>query len=360
MIKSNISYTEEKNNWDNFLLSYNNYHIFQSYSWLNLKSTHKFPDKWKIIFLKIYEDKRIIASCGILKWKIPFLPFSILWAPRGPNILEYYNDEVLRLFYTEITKLAKLNNSVFFICSPYLEKNSEERKILEKNNFNFLDFNFPTITMPTPIMVLNIEDSLEDIFKAMDKDTRYMIRKSEKQNINVRESRDLNELKIFHQWLKNSGRKKGFPVRSYYNLKHIWDILKSNDNIHLFLAEKRGKLLSGSVILNFGKKCWWLYGASIHPLEKNIYPNHLLQFEIIKWAKANNMTIYDLRGAMGYNHPPDSPAYGVYHFKKGFGAQVIHLVGEMGIVFKPKLYNILKYFNSFYLPYMKKMFTKIY
>ena len=53
----------------------------------------------------------------------------------------------------------------------------------------------------------------------------------------------------------------------------------------------------------------------------------LLHWEIIKWAKHNGHTKYDLHG---FPEPSgrDDPLYGVCPFKRGWGGELLRLVGE--------------------------------
>jgi lipid II:glycine glycyltransferase (peptidoglycan interpeptide bridge formation enzyme) len=344
---------EIKKEWDTFLLSCKNYHIFQSYLYLKAKVNYKFPDKWKPILIQIKDEEKVIFSCGILKWKNPFLPFSFLWAPRGPNFLEY-DENILKFFYEKMVEIGKREKAVFFVFSPYIK--NDEWNISDLGIFEEIKLKIPTVAMPEPVLTLSLEEDLDSIFKKMEKDTRYMIRRAEKEGLSFIESKNLDDLKFFHKILKDSGKRKKFPVRKFSYLKNLWLNLFENDNLHLFFSEKDGKILSGAVILNYGQKCWWLYGASLSNVKNNLYPNHFLQWNIIKWAKEKGINFYDLRGAMGYNHPPTSPGYGVYHFKKGFGSQLLFFNGELGIVYKKKIYKVIEFIFKKVITFLKKFF----
>ncbi|MNL20151.1 Lipid II:glycine glycyltransferase [compost metagenome] len=91
----------------------------------------------------------------------------------------------------------------------------------------------------------------------------------------------------------------------------------------------------------YGNKTWYLYGASSNS-HRNLMPNYLLQWEMIKMAIQNGSDIYDLRGVSGVvdeNHPQ----YGLYRFKKGFGAEFTEFIGEVYIPFKPLRYSTYKF-----------------
>jgi len=57
--------------------------------------------------------------------------------------------------------------------------------------------------------------------------------------------------------------------------------------------------------------------------------------------------MYDFRGVSGVvdeNHPQ----YGLYRFKKGFGAEFTEFIGELYIPFKPFTYNLYKISEKLY------------
>ena len=59
-------------------------------------------------------------------------------------------------------------------------------------------------------------------------------------------------------------------------------------------------------------------------------------------AIARHDDIYDFRGVSGVvdeNHPQ----YGLYRFKKGFGAKFTEFIGEIYIPFKPLKYKMYKF-----------------
>ena len=63
---------------------------------------------------------------------------------------------------------------------------------------------------------------------------------------------------------------------------------------------------------------------------------------MIKWAVENKCDWYDFRGVSGVvdeNHPQ----YGLYRFKKGFGAKFTEFIGEIYIPFKPVRYKLYKF-----------------
>ena len=79
-------------------------------------------------------------------------------------------------------------------------------------------------------------------------------------------------------------------------------------------------------------------------------PNYLLQWEMIKMAIARHDDIYDFRGVSGVvdeNHPQ----YGLYRFKKGFGATFTEFIGEIYIPIPSHRFFYAQKYLNFLLKY---------
>jgi lipid II:glycine glycyltransferase (peptidoglycan interpeptide bridge formation enzyme) len=73
-------------------------------------------------------------------------------------------------------------------------------------------------------------------------------------------------------------------------------------------------------------------------LHRDKMPNYLLQWEAMRWARAQGCTTYDLWGAPD-EASEDDPLWGVYRFKSGFGAQVLRTIGAWDLPKRPLLYG---------------------
>ena len=101
----------------------------------------------------------------------------------------------------------------------------------------------------------------------------------------------------------------------------------------LYLAYLDGQPISGTIASQYGDKTWYMYGASSNE-HRNVMPNYLLQWEMIRWAIAGGCRIYDFRGVSG-DLSPDNPLYGLYRFKKGFNGDFCEFCGQFTMIYKP-------------------------
>ena len=114
----------------------------------------------------------------------------------------------------------------------------------------------------------------------------------------------------------------------------MYDNMVPEGHMKLLMAYYEGKPISGVIPIFYGNKTWYLYGASSNQ-HRNLMPNYLLQWEMIKMAIARHDDIYDFRGVSGVvdeNHP-----------QYGFGAKFTEFIGEIYIPFKPLKYKMYKF-----------------
>jgi peptidoglycan pentaglycine glycine transferase (the first glycine) len=74
-----------------------------------------------------------------------------------------------------------------------------------------------------------------------------------------------------------------------------------------------------------GGRAWYMVGASL-PIHREKMPNHLLQWEAMRWAQEQGCTVYDMWGAPDELDESD-PLWGVYRFKRGFGGEFVRHIG---------------------------------
>ncbi len=117
--------------------------------------------------------------------------------------------------------------------------------------------------------------------------------------------------------------------------------------VRLFLATYEGQLLGGIMVFTMGKWAWYMYGASSDQ-RRNLMPNHLLQWEAMRWAKVRGCAYYDMCGipdevseaatAGRQVELGEGGLWGVYRFESGFGGRVMRYVGAYDFVYSATAY----------------------
>lgn len=327
---------KSKQEYEKFLQSHERCNFQQSTRWAKVKSS------WKNeIILAEDENGNIIGSLSILIRKIPIFG-NIMYSSRGP-VCDIHDEKVLKELTDGARELAKKYNAIVLKIEPDIESKDEEfRKIVEKIGYKIKDDakNFREEIQPRYVFRLNIKGKTEDeVFADFHQKTRYNIRLATKKGVTIKEG-TREDLKEFHKIMVETGARDGFIIRSLEYFEKMYDELVP-DHMKLLMAYHEDKPISGVIPIMYGNKTWYLYGASSNE-HRNLMPNYLLQWEMIKMAIERKSEMYDLRGVSGVvdeNHPQ----YGLYRFKKGFGAEFTEFIGEIYIPFKKVRYNLYKF-----------------
>ncbi len=85
-----------------------------------------------------------------------------------------------------------------------------------------------------------------------------------------------------------------------------------------------------------------MYGASSNE-QRNLMPNHLLQWTAMQWSKAHDCWYYNFRGIpddLTENEGHEQrELWGVYTFKRGFGGYAIRSLETHDLVYQPLVYE---------------------
>jgi lipid II:glycine glycyltransferase (peptidoglycan interpeptide bridge formation enzyme) len=117
----------------------------------------------------------------------------------------------------------------------------------------------------------------------------------------------------------------GFVIRPVEYYRDAWNSFIARGLAHPLIAKVNGDAVAMVILFRFGDRAWYMYGASRN-LHRDKMPNHLLQWQAIRWAKSVGCKVYDLWGAPDQLVESD-PMWGVYRFKQGFGASLVKHIG---------------------------------
>ena len=254
-----------------------------------------------------------------------------------------------------LRELAKQRKAFVLKIEPDIKSEDKEfRKIAEEIGFKVKDDakNFSEEIQPRYVFRLSLKGKTEDeVFENFHSKTRYNIRLATKKGVEVKEG-SREDLKDFHKIMVETGKRDGFIIRPLEYFEKMYDELAPN-HMKLLMAYHEGKPIAGIIPIMYGSKTWYLYGASSNS-HRNLMPNYLLQWEAIKTAIASGHDMYDFRGVCGIVDETH-PQYGLYRFKKGFGAEFTEFLGELYIPFKPVTYKLYQWSEKLY---KKIIFTK--
>ncbi len=255
------------------------------------------------------------------------LPKGLCWleVPRGPL---FENEESLSKLLEEIKELGQKEGAIFIRMSAFQEfrvsnlpagRQGFEFRI-SKNDHH-----------PQTSLVIDLDQSEEEILKQMKPKGRYNIKVAQKHGVVVHPSDDIE---TFHHLLSSTGFRDGFGIHteSYYQ-----KMFKSMpDNAQLLLAKYNDEVIAGGLFVYLDEWGIYYYGASVASHRKVMAP-YLIQWEAMKEAKKRDCKYYDFLGIAPENSK-NHPWAGVTDFKRKFGGRTANYPQAREIVLRLFLY----------------------
>jgi lipid II:glycine glycyltransferase (peptidoglycan interpeptide bridge formation enzyme) len=412
-----VATAEERGRWDAFVEAAPTGHLLQSWAWGEFKARFG----WQAVRLVAEQAGEVVAGAQMLFRRLTL--FSLAYVPRGPIVDPAA--AAAPVLCAALHREARRRRAIFLKIEPNLPEDEAPSRLTSRNGGDLpsrltsrnggrdgksgrdgasdeaafltgLGFR-PSAerVQPRTTIVVDLTTDLETIAARQKPKWRYNIGLAARRGVTVRQG-SAADLAIFYELLRQTGQRDRFAIHSlaYYQefFRHL------GDQARLFLAEYQGKILAGIVITVFGRQAIYMYGASSGE-QRNLMPNHLLQWEAMKWAREQGCTTYDLWGipdevtsevpsevpsskfqvpsaaseeretwnlerGTGPEVPSEVPSskfqvpsaaseeretwnvergtglWGVYRFKQGFGGQVTRYAGAFDYVYSPVLYKL--------------------
>jgi len=310
--------------FDHYVATHPRGDVLQTTAWGRVKES----TGWTAHPLGVLEGGVLCAAALILTKPLPVIKACVAYSPRGPL---YSSPEALSFLLKEGARFLRSDNALVWKMDPAVREGDPiwletARTHRLKPVDTGLDFDS---VQPRHVMVLDLSPSLDTLLSKMKSKTRYNIRYAQRKGVQVQQVKEKGQLSVFYCLLQETAQRDRFTIRSLSYFEAIWDHLIQAGLAKVFLAYHEATPLAGAICFRLGSRAWYVYGASSSE-QRNLQASHLIQWEMIKWAKGTGCTVYDFRGVSG-DLRPEHPLYGLYRFKEGFGAQLETYVGEFDL-----------------------------
>ncbi len=354
--------------WDTFVADAPHGHLLQSWNWGELKAAFG----WRPLRAALWDAdrQRILAGAQILCRALPCTPFSIAYVPKGP-ILDWSDASLCQRFFQALHPLLRARHIAFLRIDPDLP---ESISVLAAETGEDGE------TAPAPISGLDdaadvfgglystaegvsvqqclrglgfraVEDSIQPrrtiavdllpderaIALRQKPKWRYNVGLAARKGVIVRVATSADDVQRWYELMQITSQRDRFAIHTLAYYRYAWKVFGEANQARLLLAEHAGKLLAGIFVTLVGREGIYLYGASGNE-GRNLMPNHLLQWEAMRWAKAQGATLYDLWG-VAESEDPNDPMAGVYRFKRGWGGKMVRYIGSFDYVYSPLIYH---------------------
>jgi lipid II:glycine glycyltransferase (peptidoglycan interpeptide bridge formation enzyme) len=362
-----VEVIEERAAWNDALRRLPYAHVLQTWEWGDFKQA---TTGWRPLRLAYRRNGEIVAMASIGVRRVGM--FTLLYAPKGPA-LDYSDTVLVSDVFDHLQRAARHNGAIWLKVDPDVIAATgvpstataiDDTAVPPPNDTSdptgqaFMRalrergwrYSADQVQFRNTI-VLDLSQSEDDLLAAMNQSTRRKIRIAERDGVTVRAG-TVDDLGLLYDLYRMTGERDDFLIRppSYY--EQAWRAFIEAGLAHPLIAEVDGQPVAHVILFHFGRKCWYFYGASSNT-ERERMPNYLLQWEAIRWAKAQGYALYDMWGAPNTFSESD-PLWGVYNFKRGFRGTVTRHIGAWDYVPYPLLYGAFEGVYPRLLAWMRK------
>jgi peptidoglycan pentaglycine glycine transferase (the first glycine) len=305
-------------------------HILQSYDWGEFKKSLG----WRPVRLVLERDGEVVGVGQFLAYDTgPFVPGDLWYCTKGPW-LPWNDEEAVRVFFRGVLEVARREGAHTVKIEPEVLEEQSDIKALLLTGLGFRKARYDLNQKTT--MLIDLSSSEQELLARMKGKTRYNVRLAARKGVEVVEPDFEEAWEAFYGFMEATADRAGYPIRRsqdylYDNMRGMHDAGRG----HLFFALHEGTPLAGIYVYTFGKKYWYIHGGSSNE-KRNLMPNYLLQWEVMRWARQQGLVHYDMVGVpRPENLNENDSLWGVYRFKAGFGGEVTDFLGCLDLPVKP-------------------------
>src|SRR5512135_1843534 len=107
----------EKDYWNEGVQRFDHVHPLNAFEWGEVRNI----DGWKPIHLVAERSGRFSGALLLLVKKIPFVPYSIFYGPKGP-VCGPEDRETIRAIHGKVLELARSQNAIFLRVDPNIQE----------------------------------------------------------------------------------------------------------------------------------------------------------------------------------------------------------------------------------------------
>jgi peptidoglycan pentaglycine glycine transferase (the first glycine) len=285
------------------------------------------------------EDGALVALVAAQVRRLP-LGRCFWYVPHGP-VMDYDHpraSERLRAVVIGLREAARRDKAVAVKVEPRLEQGSKATSY-----FHRLRHEAASLQVGQTRLVELADD--EALLAGFDKDTRYAVRRADREGVvvgSVTDAGDLKAIDALHGLVLETQRRAGFPKPSLQRYRTAWRGLASAGRAVIFEARRADQLLASGMLVIEGDRSFYLFAGSLREEkgETKRYASYALQWAMMRHARDTGARTHDLWGVAPEGAPPEHPWYGVGLFKKGFGGRVVVWSGTWDIVVDRTLYRL--------------------
>ena len=294
--------------WEDFLRRLKPHSFLHSWKW----GQHYEQTGSKIFRVGIYDAGTLVGIALFIKIRARRGVFLV--CPHGP-IIENFGDEegALAALAQYCSDIGRDEECDFVRFCPLSPPSGANREMYRRLGFS----DAPIHMHPEISWILDITKPEEQLLKEMRKTTRYLIKKMQKEGVEIVQSTDPSDMEKFWSIYEKTFARQRFTPFSRTYLQTEFELFSKNNNAVFFFGKYRGELIAAAIIIFYNGQAFYHHSGSIQTFN-DINASYLLQWCVIEEAKKRGCTLYNFWGIAPENRPSHAWA-GLSLFKKGFG-----------------------------------------
>jgi lipid II:glycine glycyltransferase (peptidoglycan interpeptide bridge formation enzyme) len=321
--------------WQDFLAAQSSGDFLHDWSWAEVTAFDGQPQHRFVAF----DGDELVAIAAAQVRSLP-LGRSFWYVPHGP-VLDYDHPraaERVRAVAIGLREAARSRRALAVKLEPRLERGDKATAYFGKLRHE------PATLQVGQTRLVELADD-ETMLAGFDKDTRYAVRRAEREGVTVTSTDDAGDLEAIdalHALVLETQRRAGFPRPPLQRYRIAWRGLASAGRARIFEARRGGELLASGMLVIEAQRSYYLFAGSRREEkgEPKHYASYALQWAMMRHARDAGATVHDLWGIAPEGAGSEHAWYGVGLFKKGFGGRPVTWAGTWDVVVDRALYRL--------------------
>ena len=338
----------DRTTWNDLVLALPRHSLHQVFEWGAVRE----DIGWHAHRYALMERDRTVGAVALLSRRIPGMRRNVVYAPHGPA-MDFKDRDAWTALRALIEHLAETLRPVFIRFSVNaFESEALIHQAFTANGATRLAESWTAWNMPRIVMRSDITADEQILWRRVRRRYREYVAAAARRDVIVSAASTIEDIRAVYDLLTLSAGQRGYPVRRLSYYEALWHEYVAKGTGTALVARRHGTVLGGLIAARFGDTAYLLHSAR-GPASAGGGVNHgpALCWQFIAWAKAQGCDAIDWGGS-GTQYPAavDDAGYGVYHFKRGFGASLEHMASYYDFVFEPGLYRVARRVERHLLP----------
>jgi lipid II:glycine glycyltransferase (peptidoglycan interpeptide bridge formation enzyme) len=291
-------------------------HPLQLFAWGSIRTTTGI----QVVRFGVYEGEVLVETYQMTLHKVPGVARYVGYIPRSrmpsKGFLEYLES------YCKKYKII----SVLFEPDEVRGKGAAPTAPLQRSS-TALFYRFTR--------VIDLTKPIEALKKELDATARYNIGLAERKGVLVSVEDTQQGFEDFYSLYEITTKRQNFGGHTKTYHQTIWNEFSDKGIAHILVARHGGRPLAACEVWLYNGTLYYTYAGSSTE-QRNLKAMNALLWQVILFGKDHGATKLDLWGILPPGeYDPNEPWAGFSDFKKGYGGEVVEMIGSYDFIMSP-------------------------